>query len=201
MSVTLYIVRHGETEWNKENKMQGRLNSNLTNNGISQAMNLAEIIKNEKIDVIYTSPSSRAIQTTNYLNKFLNKQVNLCPSLDELSMGNWEGVTYTEIQKKFPNEWYNFWNDPVSYKALNGGETFENLIERITLGIEDIICENQNQNILLVSHRITIRFLLSYLLEKHVVDIPDLDSTSLSKISINNKKNFPVFLNNIDHYS
>lgn len=200
MTTNIYIVRHGQTIWNKEKRMQGSLNSPLTETGELQANLLGQSLINENIDVIYSSSSPRAQQTSKKVNNALNKDIILMPELEELDMGVWEGMTHEDIETKYPDEWHYFWHDPDNYQAANGGESFDTLVLRSLSGFQQIIADNPGKNILLVSHRITIKFLLATILGQSPTDLPDSNPTSLSKIKLTNDGYEVAYLNNIDHY-
>lgn len=200
MTTNIYIVRHGQTIWNKEKRMQGSLNSPLTETGELQASLLGQSLINENIDVIYSSSSPRAQQTSKKVNNALNKDIILMPELEELDMGVWEGMTHEDIATKYPDEWHYFWHDPDHYQAANGGESFDTLVLRSLSGFQQIIADNPGKNILLVSHRMTIKFLLATILGQSPTDLPDPNPTSLSKIKLTNDGYEVAYLNNIDHY-
>ena len=125
----IYITRHGETIWNTEGKMQGRLNSNLTEKGICHARKLGSYLSDIPFDKLYCSPAGRAIQTAE--NIIGNRDINLSilNDLAEMSFGCWEGMTHLQVKEKYELEHYNFWNKPENYIPIDG-ESFDELINR-----------------------------------------------------------------------
>ncbi|MDN6070411.1 MAG: histidine phosphatase family protein [Lactococcus plantarum] len=195
----IYLIRHGQTEWNLLKQMQGNMNSNLTYQGRTQAMALGNKLKSIKFNKIYTSSITRAIETSNLI--FPDKMIHASDSLGEIAMGEWEGKTYHKIEEKYPEEWYNFFNNPFNYLPSTGGESFLQLENRLKNFINTEHMFSQDGVIAIVSHRITLRMFLSILLkEKQLFSKIDLDPTSLSVVEINNGSCEINCLNDTSHY-
>ncbi|MGL6108451.1 histidine phosphatase family protein [Romboutsia sp.] len=152
----IYITRHGQTEWNVEGRMQGIKNSNLTEQGKKEALNLGDSLKDAKIEYIYTSPLTRAYDTAVLIKGDKNIPVEINENLKEMHFGIWEGMYNEEIVRDYADEHYKFWNEPHLYKSIDG-ETFEELIKRVKITLDDIINQNKGVNILLVTHAIVIK--------------------------------------------
>lgn len=184
----LYIVRHGETEWNRAKKLQGWQNSNLTEKGIKGAKLLSKRLENVKFDFIYSSPQTRAVETANHIRKDGEKLVIL-DDIKEMGFGKWEGVEKEKLEQLHGEEYYNFWNRPHLYKS-SGGETFEELQNRVARGIERII-ENGGENVLLVSHGVVIKTIQA-MVKKHSLEEfwtpPFLDNASLTLLELKDDK-------------
>ncbi|WP_281285272.1 histidine phosphatase family protein [Alkalicoccus halolimnae] len=128
--LTLYITRHGETEWDTQRKMQGWSDSELTKNGKRNAVLLGNRVKEINFDAIYSSPSKRT-KTTAELNKGdRDIPVIIDDNLMEINMGKWEGQTVSFIREKYPDEFHSFWNVLHLYNSLNG-ESFDELKSRV----------------------------------------------------------------------
>ena len=105
----IYLVRHGETDWNKLERWQGHTDVPLNETGIEQANGLAEIIGNHSnISMIYASPLIRAYRTAEILNQTLNVEIVVRDGLKEVSLGVWEGMNYAGVLEKYPND-YELW--------------------------------------------------------------------------------------------
>ena len=102
MGLHFIIVRHGETVWNKEDRIQGHINIDLTEKGIEQAKNNAEALNDEKIDIIYSSDLSRAIVTAEYINKYHCCKIVKSKFLREIDLGDANGTLRSELAQKFP---------------------------------------------------------------------------------------------------
>lgn len=154
--MNIYIARHGETKWNREGRMQGFKNSDLTEEGISNAKSLGESLKNIDFDYIYSSPLGRALDTAKYIRKDDSINIILDDSLKELNLGLWEGMTYEEIKEKYPTQYNNFREHPELFES-QGGEKFSELIKRVEEGLSNIIKDEDHENILIVTHTCVIK--------------------------------------------
>jgi len=126
-----YLVRHGETLWNRQLKYQGQSDVPLSDEGRAQAKILSERLKNEKIDVIYASDLGRTIETAEIIAKHHGLEVITTPMMRELNFGLWEGMTYDEIMAKWPQEYKTWRGDPYN-KRPPGGETISELCDRVS---------------------------------------------------------------------
>lgn len=128
--LTLYITRHGETIWNTQKRMQGWSDSDLTENGIKNAVDLRNRIKEIDFIAIYSSPSKRTQSTANLIKGNREISIILDDNLKEINMGEWGGNTISFIEDKYPKEYYSFWNTPHLYKSQKG-EDFYDLKNRV----------------------------------------------------------------------
>ncbi len=177
----LYLTRHGETEWNVAKKLQGWENSPLTENGLKRAHQFKELVKDVEFDKIYTSDQKRAIDTANIIKNGRDIPVIELQELRELAFGSWEGQTLTEIKNKDAKLFDIYLNSPLLYKP-NRGESISDLFARTKLALSKI--ENKNdKNILIVSHGVTIRAIIT-ILKNLTIDgfkeIPVYEGASLS---------------------
>ncbi|MDA1077309.1 MAG: histidine phosphatase family protein, partial [Proteobacteria bacterium] len=103
---TLYILRHGETVWNTQARMQGRLDSPLTERGREQAKVHGHVLRGvDPIDAFVVSPSGRTRETANIVNSLVNAPLNFDERLMERDCGAWSGLTVDEIRQQFPDDW------------------------------------------------------------------------------------------------
>lgn len=158
----IIMVRHGQTDWNHEQKYQGHCDIPLNDTGREQARDLARILQRETIDAVYSSDLSRAIETAEIISTPLSLKVKPDPRLREMSFGLWEGQTFSEIYRDYPDqfeEWFKHTND----YTVPGGESVNSLLERIRSFMDDIK-DRYNGTVLLVTHGGVIRsFLFSVL--------------------------------------
>jgi len=152
----LFLVRHGESQANKQNITQGQLDSNLTDLGIDQAKKLANRLKDYDFDIVYSSDLKRAVETAKEINKFHHKQIILDKRIREIDRGDFTGQPHS-ITKPL---WDALPEDEFEKKAPNG-ETRIDQVKRVTNFIEEI--EEQGKNILIVCHGHTIRCILKAL--------------------------------------
>ncbi|MCH5586352.1 histidine phosphatase family protein [Shimazuella sp. AN120528] len=192
MDTTIYIVRHGQTEWNLEGRLQGRLDSPLTDAGVEQAKQLAQRLQNISFHSIYSSSSNRAFSTALHLKKDREIEVNKSDHLMEMDFATWEGRKWSEIQDLFPEELLLMNEHPERFEAKETkGETFYDIQRRLASFIDKILKQHAGQNILLVSHSITIKVLINYLRGgnlKYLWDGPDIHWASLYEVCFTEDK-------------
>ena len=136
----IYIVRHGQTEWNKEKRLQGSTDIALTDKGIAVAVESGENLKNTHFDRIYTSPLSRARVTAKSFCGGRDIPIYVDERLKELSFGSFEGHTLEELLEKDPNcSFQYFFSEPQKYKAPSDGESLEHLIARASAFLQEEI--------------------------------------------------------------
>ena len=156
----IYITRHGETEWNKAGKMQGWQNSNLTRKGTANAKKLGESLKHIEFDHIYCSPLGRALDTAESIRGYKNTEITIKESLKEMGFGCWEGVELTELEELYPVQKYNFWHKPHLYEPVDG-ESYEELIGRVSVVFDEIVSNTSANNVLIVTHAAVIKAMYS----------------------------------------
>lgn len=182
----IYITRHGETEWNKEGRMQGWKNSNLTEDGIKNAKKLGERLKHVDFDCIYCSPLGRAVDTAKYIRRDKKTEIILVDSLKEMGFGKWEGMEHDIIKELYPTEHFNFWNKPHLYNPIEG-ESFNELFERVNDVLNQITSNSSLENVLIVSHAVVIKAIYAIIKKYPLEELwnsPFLQGTSLTIIEV-----------------
>lgn len=157
----LFIVRHGETEFNVQKRMQGRLDSPLTPRGINNAIALGEKLKTISFDRIYSSPSPRALKTAQIICGHSTVDILIEDELREMNLADWEGKSKEELEQLYPKEYDLFWNEPQIFQP-DGGESFQQVQDRATAFINKLIEQNQEGEILIVTHSVVIKTLIAY---------------------------------------
>lgn len=158
----LIFIRHGQTDWNIQGRIQGSYDSELNDTGIKQAMNLSEklLSLNYKFSKIYSSPQKRALKTAEILSKSSNIDYVSVNDLQEMNMGKWEGLSWKEVEENYPNE-YREWHLNRRYTKTPDGESYEDMLQRVLKSIDKIIDEN-NEDVVIVSHSAVIMCLQCY---------------------------------------
>lgn len=167
----LFLIRHGETFFNLENRIGG--NSSLTESGIKQAKALGKYFQKKKIPVIFTSKKIRTIQTAEPI-KQLQKTCIIIPleEFNEIDAGVCECMTYEEIRDKMPNVYFSRKKDKFNYIYENG-EGYSTMRERVDRGIKKAIYLSSNsENIMIIGHRAVNRMILSNFLYRRKEDVP-----------------------------
>ena len=151
-------MRHGETIWNVDSRMQGHMNSSLTKKGKNQAEILRKKLINKAISAAYTSTLERAKETAKIILE--NSELPLIEraSLNEIGLGEWEGKTFAEAKELNPEQFNNFWKFPTRYSP-SSGETYYELQSRAIPETYKIFKENAGGRVLVVSHWITIKII------------------------------------------
>jgi broad specificity phosphatase PhoE len=187
MSVTkVYLIRHGETEWNIIGRWQGILDAPLNEIGQEQARKLAAYLGKEKIEAIYTSDLSRAADTAQVLAHALKLSPIVDKRLRELDIGVFQGLTKPEILQKYPQEFEAFTAHPFDYR-IPQGESRQQLQERMLEAWQDLISREGVHEIAIVTHGGAIKMLLSALYPEQkdsfeAQDFPNVSITGLKRL-------------------
>jgi probable phosphoglycerate mutase len=151
MKTKLLLIRHGETAWNAEHRIQGQLDIPLSPLGVLQSARLAECLANEPIDAVYSSGQSRAWLTASPLAAQHGLEVIAEPRLRERSFGIFEGLTLDEIAERYPAE-FRKWRERDPAWRPEGGESGQQLIDRVLSAVSAIGTKHPRQTVVLVSH-------------------------------------------------
>jgi broad specificity phosphatase PhoE len=159
----LYLVRHGATELTAEDRFAGDIGVELSDEGRSQAERLAVRVRDHGISAIYSSPLSRAVETARIVATGCGLEPRLSDGLREIHHGHWEGLTRQEVEARFAAQYAAWEEDPFTF-APEGGESGVSVLARALPALREIVVRHAGLNVLAVSHKATIRLLLSSLL-------------------------------------
>lgn len=196
----IYFIRHGETKWNTIGKIQGWKDSRLTDLGIKQANKAAEYLnkyESTNIDIIYSSDLSRAYDTAEIINNKLKLDIIESELLRENSFGIWEGKTKEDILE-FDSKGYENWLRIPEESSIEDGETLDELRKRVKKFLDSIV---DYENILIVSHSVTIKMLILVLLNmdnKHFKNL-SMNNTGISKIEVKDYNTVLKYYNSTTH--
>ena len=154
----LYMVRHGETEWNREGRYYGHCDIALSDEGIRQAEQVGCFTKQILFDKVISSPLCRAVETA---KKLTDQPVLTDERLKEQNFGLFEGKTYQELMKEYPVE-LRCWNEQYEHYRLPEGESFLDVRMRVEAFLEDL--KQEEGRILLVAHKGTFGHMLAALM-------------------------------------
>lgn len=176
----LYIVRHGETEWNVIKRFQGQLNTPLTEKGMEKLRETGKKLENVLFDEVYTSELGRTVASAEIiLNEnrgYRNKKLELkkLAELNEVYFGVWQGLTYEEVFLKYPEEANNYFYNVKNYKAENvEAENLKDALERFLKGINKILNRHKSGNILVVTHGTVFEMFMNYVANDSIFDIDE----------------------------
>jgi broad specificity phosphatase PhoE len=159
----VFLVRHGATILTAEDRFAGAIDVPLSDAGREQARRLALRLSQERVVAAYASPLDRAMETASILAKPHRLEVSARPELREISHGRWEELTRSEVEARYPSEAAAWDDDPFTF-APTGGETGLQVTARALPAIIDIVRAHPGGTVIVVSHKATIRLLLSSLL-------------------------------------
>jgi probable phosphoglycerate mutase len=152
----IYIVRHGQTKWNIEKRLQGRSDIDLTQKGIDLAIESGETLRNTHFDCIYSSPLKRALETAKAFCGGRDIEIQTDDRLLELCFGDYEGHTNDELIARPGCAYKYFFDKPELYVPGPNGETLEELCERaadfMTSVVEPLARDGHTQRIMIVAH-------------------------------------------------
>ena len=164
MSATrVFLVRHGATQLTAENRFSGAVGVELSDEGRWQAARLGERLQNEKVTAIYASPLSRTMDTARIVAGPSSLTIQQRDGLREISHGRWEGLTRAEVEERYVGEYEAWEEDPFTF-APEGGESGVAVLARALPVMREIVSNHPGQQVIVVSHKATIRLLLSSLL-------------------------------------
>lgn len=161
----LFLVRHGQTDWNFAQRFQGQSDIPLNEAGRQQAHALAERLMNQDFDAVYSSDLKRALETGKIIAKD-KADTRVDPRLREIHFGDWEGMRYAEIKEKYPAALAT-WENDVYQNAPPGGETVKQLTERVQSALNDFHREHTGQSVLIVAHGGVLQSLICLALKLH----------------------------------
>lgn len=160
---TIFVIRHGQTVWNLERRMQGRLDSPLTHEGAEQAHGHGVLLKSlAPVEEMYVSPSGRTRETAYIINSYVRARVNYEDALMERDVGIWSGLTVDELEDAFPRAWQERLEDPFNHRPPEG-ENLADMSERCNDFLYELIRGGATR-IALVTHQVMSRVILGKLL-------------------------------------
>jgi probable phosphoglycerate mutase len=167
MKCTLCLVRHGQTDWNAEDRIQGLIDRSLTDTGRRQAHDLIEGLRALHPVKIYTSPLLRAKQTAEIIANALDCPLEIEPTIHEASYGSSEGITKSEFASRFQvalnKEKELSFNEQLFFKVIPDGESCSDILARVIPALLRIAKNHLGEKVIVVSHGYVMRALLGYL--------------------------------------
>ena len=158
----IYLVRHGETEGNKEGVFRGRRDFPLNGTGKAQAAKTGEYFTGRDISRIYSSPLSRAFETAEPISAAAGRPAEVMKEFTDMSFGVWEGLTIDEARTLLPREYETWQQTPAKFR-IEGGESLAAVRRRIVNGLSAALSDGQG-DIVIVTHRVVCKVLTLFLL-------------------------------------
>lgn len=158
--INIYIIRHGETNWNRDGLHQGFSDIPLNERGLSQAEACAKALAKKPCHRMIVSDLIRARQTADAILQYHDVPVTYTAGLREINFGDWEGLTYEEIAEKWPGKMEQVYTDPVGLEIPNG-DTVQMVQDRAWAAVKDVLKDmNDGETLFVVCHGGTVRTLL-----------------------------------------
>jgi len=157
----IILIRHGETEWNSQQRMQGHSNSDLSSVGQAQIQALGQWMKNIPFDHIYSSDSLRAKQTAEAITQFSGHELKIDLRLREKNLGVFEGLTSEEARERHP-EVFRLFKTAGSKYVIDEGESTQQLQDRALEIVDEIRIKHPEEHVLLVTHGGFIRVVMKH---------------------------------------
>lgn len=195
---TFYLLRHGETAWNKNGRVMGRLEIPLNRAGIAQARRVVKLASRLDIDAIYSSPVKRALQTTRILARSMKVPVKIDPRLAEVAFGRWEGYQFQQLVHD--PAYHRFLKAPLTAK-VPGGETMRDVQKRGLEALRRAARKYPQGRILFVTHGDVIRAILCHHLRVPLAEFRRLriDNGALTALEVNGPRTECRFINYSPH--
>ncbi len=194
----IYLIRHGETEWNRLKRLQGWKNSELTEAGRKAARKLGERLEEDaiEIDKIYSSNLKRAVETAEIIRGSKKIDHIKLEDLREISYGVWEGMEYEDILEDYAEEFHKFKYESHKYSPQVNGESFEDFFMRTRRALDQIL-SSEAEDVLVVSHGVTIKAIVAMienigLEEFHTIPIYQGTSLNIIEVDENGSLSFKV---------
>jgi len=158
----IYLIRHGETEFNRLGIFRGRYEVDLNDNGRSQAGETGRALKDEDIDFILTGPLSRTVGTARIVAGEIGIDYRVDEAFNNIALGKWQGVEKEKVKRDFPEMW-KIWISDAEKLKLPGGESVEEVRQRATKRLLEVVAEEE-ASFAVVTHRSVIKGLAASLL-------------------------------------
>ncbi len=187
--VTLLLLRHGYSVYNKAKRFTGQQDIPLDTVGVLQAQSAAKyLMENYAINAVYSSDLCRAVETAKPVATALNLPITRLSSLREMHLGLWETLSFEEARKKFPEN-YLYYKENPGLARPDGGENYAELTKRVKNALEDIAKAHENETVLVATHGGVIRAFRTMLLNvplSALQTVPHVPNASLTVVTYDN---------------
>ena len=172
----LILVRHGQTDWNRQNRIQGTLDIPLNGEGKKEAQGISDKLSKFKIDALYSSPTTCSFATACEIATPHNLKVKKIKALNELNQGGWQGLLIKDVKKRYKKQ-YNIWKSSPTSGRPPKGESIREAYDRAVSAMHKIVDKHKGENVCIVSGGIILSIIKCYLknidLEKVWKSIPE----------------------------
>jgi len=201
--VRLFLVRHGETAWNRDKRIQGaRSNTPLNQSGFEQADRLANLLRQEGLDAAYSSPLKRAMDTAQVIAKECRIPLSVVPEFREIDAGELDGLTTREMGSRYATFWED-WSQGDPSTRLPSGESLEELQNRAWWAVERILERHVDGAAVMVAHMFTNMVVIAKAIDldlRHVLHLRQ-DTAAVNIVEFSTQRNVLTLLNDTCHLS
>lgn len=192
---TIYLIRHGETDLNREGRFCGSTDMPLNERGIAQVETLRDPMSRIELDRIYSSSLGRAIETAERVRADRNIEIVPVDGLREIDCGKWETLRRDEIEARWQGT-IKMWENTPDLLRMEDGETFAEVKERVGRAFIDVVRREQGHKIAVTCHLMTIQMVMLTILEAPIRDIwkvvPTATNASITTLEIEDNGDFRV---------
>lgn len=153
------LVRHGQTDWNRDQIFRGRVDVPLNETGRAEARKIGEALRGIPLDAVYSSPLSRAVETARAILVHHSLELRTDPGLMDIDYGRWQGVALNEVKRMYP-DLYRAWSETPESVQMPGGESLEDVRRRTMEALKRICRTHPGGTVLIVAHRVVNKVLL-----------------------------------------
>ena len=196
----IILIRHGETDWNREQVFRGRIDVALNEVGLTQARAVQESLKDTEIDGIYSSPLSRAFETATIVGENRNVTVRGEEGLIDIDFGAWQGLSHQKVKEEY-KDLYETWLAQPDLVTFPDGESLKEVRIRSMESLEEVIKNNPGKTLALVSHRVVLKVLLCTILGLELSRFWYLrqDTCAINRVEYKDGNYFLTLLNDTGH--
>ena len=188
---TILMVRHGESEANRNEIFAGHFDADLQNRGLKQAEKTAEYIKeNYKVDKVYSSDLKRAFKTGKCISDLIGVEIVSTDKLREIRAGKWDGIKFSDLQKNYKEE-YDLWMRDLGNAHCPDGESVKELGERVMNELTRIAEENDEKTVVVATHATPIRAAQTFIqfgTFKEMKNVKWVSNASITVLKYDNQK-------------
>jgi len=159
----IYLVRHGQTEWNRGLRFRGRADIPLDENGRKQASAIANALRGKGISAIYSSPLRRSVETARPAAAVFHLKIVTLQGLIDINYGEWEGLAYDEVRQRYA-DLYRAWEERPDSVRFPNGESLDEVKRRSFAAFMEVVEKNSGNSILIIPHRVINKVLLCAIL-------------------------------------
>ena len=198
--VKIILIRHGETDWNKEQIFRGRIDVALNEVGLAQARAVQKFLKDVQISAIYSSPLSRALETARVVGEGRNCEVKIEEGFIDINFGRWQGISHQKVKEEY-KELYEMWLNKPQMVTFPEGESLEEVQRRSMKALEKVIKKHPEETLAIISHRVLNKVLLCSILGlelSHFWYIKQ-DTCAINRFEYKDDKYYLTLLNDTCH--